>query len=279
MSARRRPNGAIAAAAAAAPAVPTDLDLSLVAAVLARHACNVTDAAQDLGVSSSALRRLMWANPSLQDAALEVVEGRVDLAERNIAESLRSDDGRERLAASMFTIRNSGRARRRGWITSAAPVDLNVDSNQPPRNIVIRWAGEDRETDVIERDAVKIPVPRYSVGRDDDVLEGEVAASPALIERAAAVASEPDPVVRELPPAAPDPVVRHERERIDAWIRNRLIAYPLASCFGCRKPIVVGQDWQEVSNGEERARFHRACHDEWRTEREAAARQALGLEG
>ena len=26
--------------------------------------------------------------------------------------------------------------------------------------------------------------------------------------------------------------VRYERERIDAWICNRLIAYPLASCFG-----------------------------------------------
>ena len=73
--------------------------------------------------------------------------------------------------------------------------------------------------------------------------------------------------------------VRYERERIDAWIRNRLIAYPLASCLRCRKPIVAGQDWEEVSNGEARARFHRACHAEWRAEREAAARQALGLEG
>ena len=39
--------------------------------------------------------------------------------------------------------------------------------------------------------------------------------------------------------------------------------------------------WEEVSNGDinVRARFHRTCHAEWRTEREAAARQALGLEG
>jgi hypothetical protein len=73
--------------------------------------------------------------------------------------------------------------------------------------------------------------------------------------------------------------VRYERERVDAWIRNRLIAYPLASCLRCRKPIIAGQDWQEVSNGEARARFHRTCHAEWRSEREAVARQALGLEG
>ena len=112
-------------------------------------------------------------------------------------------------------------------------------------------------------------------------------ATPAtMIEHAAAVASraraslcssplEPLSVVPEPESAA----VRHERERIDAWIRNRLIAYPLASCLLCRKPIIAGQDWQEASNGEARARFHRTCHAEWRTEREAAARQALGLEG
>jgi hypothetical protein len=56
--------------------------------------------------------------------------------------------------------------------------------------------------------------------------------------------------------------VRYERDRIDAWIRNRLVPYPLASCFGCRKPIVAGAAWEEVSNGDTnaRARFHRACH-------------------
>ena len=70
-----------------------------------------------------------------------------------------------------------------------------------------------------------------------------------------------------------------ERERIAAWIRNRLIAYPLASCLLCRKPIIAGQDWQEASNGEARARFHRACHIGWRSEQEVAVRQALGLEG
>ena len=46
MSARRRSVAVPVVAASVA-----DLDLSLVAAVLARHSCNVTDAAQDLGVS------------------------------------------------------------------------------------------------------------------------------------------------------------------------------------------------------------------------------------
>jgi hypothetical protein len=114
-----------------------------------------------------------------------------------------------------------------------------------------------------------------------------VATPATMIEHAAAVAPEPEPVASspmEALSVVPEPesaAVRYERELVDAWIRNRLIAWPLASCFGCRKPIVAGAAWEEVSNGDTnaRARFHRACHAEWRTEREAAARQALGLAG
>ena len=71
-------------------------------------------------------------------------------------------------------------------------------------------------------------------------------------EAAASSPREPLSVVPEPESAA----VRYARERIEAWIRNRLIDYPLASCLLCRKPIIAGQDWQEVSNGEARARFH-----------------------
>ena len=266
------------------PVTVADLDLAAVSDALARHSCNVTDAAADLGVAPSDLRRLLRATPKLQEEASEVVEVRLDLAERNIAESLRSDDGRERLAASMFTIRNSGRARRRGWITSAAAVDLTVGS-EPPRNIVIRWANEKEDgedsANTIERDGRRIPMPRYG-GGETATVEGSIAEPSILLEHVEAtgsaeeqVAVEPTVVVRE-PELA---VVRYERERIDGWIRNRLVDYPLATCLRCRRPFVAGAAWEEVSNGEARARFHRACHAEWLAEREAAARQALGLEG
>ena len=96
------------------------------------------------------------------DAAAEIEERRLDLAERNIYEALRSDDPRRRDAASMFAIRNSARARRRGWITSAAAVDLTVGS-AAPRNIVITWGGEKAEMEEIERDGNKLSVPRYGV--------------------------------------------------------------------------------------------------------------------
>jgi hypothetical protein len=100
------------------PATVADLDLAQVADVLARHAGNVTDAAADLGVPASDLRRLLWDNPKLQDQAFEVVEARLDTAEANIHEALHSDDSRRRDAASFFVVRNSARAKRRGWITS-----------------------------------------------------------------------------------------------------------------------------------------------------------------
>jgi hypothetical protein len=300
------------------PATVANLDLTQVVEALGRNACNVTDAAQDLGVPASDLRRLMWSRPHLQDQAFEVVEARLDKAEKNIAEALHNEDSRRRDAASFFVVRNSVRAKRRGWITSsAAAVDLTIAAG-PRREVVYSWRSGDAAADaakvarlveegkqvisigwggsdddgleLIERDGKAIPVPRYGDGRGDDrrvdyALEGEVATPAVLIEHAAAaepvvVESEPDPAPEPVEPVVVESAaVRYERERVDAWIRNRLIAYPLASCLLCRKPIIAGQDWQEASNGEARARFHRDCHAQWRAEREAAARQALGLAG
>ena len=64
------------------PATVADLDLAIVTEVLARHACNITDAAVDLGVPPSDLRRLLWNNPKLQDEAFEAVEARLDKAKK-----------------------------------------------------------------------------------------------------------------------------------------------------------------------------------------------------
>ena len=66
---------------------------------------------------------------------------------------------------------------------------------------------------------------------------------------------------------------------VAAWVRARLTPYPMDRCCCCRLPFNVGQQWQEVANDAVRVRFHAACYAAWRDEREAAARQALGLEG
>jgi hypothetical protein len=126
------------------PATVADLDHALVIEVLARHACNCTDAALELEVPASDLRRLLWANPKLQDQALEVVEARLDAAEKNIAEALVSEDSRRRDAASFFVVRNSVRAKRRGWITSSsAGADLIVNNNLQARTVTFRWRRDD----------------------------------------------------------------------------------------------------------------------------------------
>lgn len=125
--------------------------------------------------------------------------------------------------------------------------------------------GEDDDANTFVRDGVRLPLPRYGRG-GDDAIEGELAKPTSLIEQAAETGSAEEPAVVPGPmpelepapasPALPDPAVCRERERVDDSIRNRLIAYPLAVCFRCRRPFVAGQDWQEVSNGEARARFH-----------------------
>ncbi len=121
------------------PAVPdmvARLDPDIVVETLSRHAINVSEAASELGVGSADLRRLLWAKPHLVDAAAEMEERRLDIAEKNIFEALQSDDPRRRDAASMFTIRNSAKARRRGWITSSSGVDVSVNA---PGQVVFQW--------------------------------------------------------------------------------------------------------------------------------------------
>jgi hypothetical protein len=140
------------------PTTVASLDLGLVAEILGRHGCNVTDASADLKVPASDLRWLLWSNPKLQDEAFEVVEARLDKAEKNIAEALQSDDSRRRDAASFFVLRNSHRARRRGWITtSTSAAELSVSANAPARTLTFRWrTSEDDERDAKAAEAERL---------------------------------------------------------------------------------------------------------------------------
>jgi hypothetical protein len=130
------------------PVVPDSvkhLDADVLVEVLSRHGVNVSEAAGELGVASADLRRLLWASPQLTDAAVEMEERRLDLAEKNIYEALTSDDSRRRDAASMFTIRNSHRARKRGWITtstSAAELSISANANNQSRTLTFRWRND-----------------------------------------------------------------------------------------------------------------------------------------
>jgi hypothetical protein len=160
-----------------APQVPNTvahLDPDVVIETLSRHAINVSDAAAELGVASADLRRLLWAKPHLSDAAVELEERRLDLAEKNVLEGLKSDDPRTRLAASFFTIRNSHRARRRGWITtSSSAAELSISADR--REITYRWHAHDedpavRAAEVGRLEAEGKHVIEFSWGKPDDKL-------------------------------------------------------------------------------------------------------------
>jgi hypothetical protein len=151
----------------AVPKVPDSvahLDPDVVVEVLSRHGVNVSDAAGEMGVASADLRRLLCAKPHLTDLAVELEERRLDLAEKNIYEALRSDDSRRRDAASFFVVRNSHRARKRGWITtSTSAAELSVTANAPARTLTFRW----RTSEDDERDAKRAEAERL---RDEGML-------------------------------------------------------------------------------------------------------------
>ena len=76
--------------------------------------------------------------------------------------------------------------------------------------------------------------------------------SPRSLSGSSATAQQnPKRLSRQLLPADP----RYRQSQIDKWIRDRLIDWR-DRCWRCRKPIIVGQLWTVVSNGEVTARFH-----------------------
>jgi hypothetical protein len=279
------------------------LDIEIVAAALIRNDANVRNAARALDVPSGDLRKLVLADQRLADAALEAVELRLDDAEANLCEALHSEDARRRDTVSMFMLRNVQRAAKRGYAVAASAASLEVGLGDPePRRIIVRWRSPgESDDDKSDDDNGGWKPPVYDAGRREDHIEragdieGELVGPSVLLEHAAAE-PEPEPAeesaVVEPGAAAAEPgsavidaaepesaAARCERERVAAWVRARLMAYPVDRCCHCRLPFVAGQQWREAANDAVRVRFHAACYAEWRAGREAAARAALGLEG
>ena len=108
----------------------------------------------------------------------------------------------------MFTIRNSHRARKRGWITSstsAAELSISTAADQP-RTYVFRWGRPDEAepaTELFERDGKTFEVPKYgggaAIGVATTPIEGELVKPPVLIEHVEPPVPEP-PSRRRLRP-------------------------------------------------------------------------------
>ena len=120
------------------------LDVEIVAAALIRNDANVRNAARELDVPSGDLRKLVLIDQRLADAALEAVELRLDDAEANLGEALRCGDPRRRDSVSMFMLRNTQRAAKRGYAVAASAVSLEVNSEPArPVHYVVSWGKPD----------------------------------------------------------------------------------------------------------------------------------------
>jgi hypothetical protein len=148
------------------------LDLATVADALVKHGANVRAAAMELSVPAGDLRQLTLVNQALINAAYEAEELRLDRAEAAVDEALQSDDSRRKDAAAYFILRNSHRARKRGWITtSTSAAELSVTANAPARTLTFRWrTSEDDERDAEAAEAERLRDEGkhvVSVGWDD----------------------------------------------------------------------------------------------------------------
>jgi hypothetical protein len=183
-----------------------------------------------LGEDESAQRKVSEGSPALIDA--RPVEGddrsSEQILQRSSSREGIGDLGRRPIAAArgrdtagVQDVSNVGqalplsptqRASKRGY--TASPLAASLEAGHEPAR-TIKWGGEgsDREMDVIERDGKNISVPRYSSGRGDDCVEGEVATPPVLIEYQDAIAPEPVGLMPTLPawpgPYPPPPLVAH----------------------------------------------------------------------
>ena len=243
------------------------LDVQTIAAALIRHDANVRNTARALGVPSGDLRKLVLVDQRLADAALEAVELRLDDAEANLHEALRCGDPRRRDAVSMFMLRNTERASKRGYAVAASAASLEVNIDTEPRNYRVVWSKPDEpERKLVAgefvRDGRILSAPDYGgEPRDDDddrhdaddIVEGHLVQRSPMIGHETAAIEEPEPAVVEAiepvpPPPAPESAdARYERERVAAWVRARLTPYPMDRCCYCAL-----QCWPAVAGGGER---------------------------
>jgi hypothetical protein len=69
-----------------------------------------------------------------------------------------------------------------------------------------------------------------------------------------------------------------ERRDITRWINNHFISSPPGRCIHCGGGPRANDRFVLIFVGSDRADVHASCHQTWLAERQAAAREALGLE-
>jgi hypothetical protein len=116
-----------------------NISIELAQQELAESWGNIAQAADALGVPSRDFRLLVRTTPGLSAVVEEAGELYCDKAEGILRDALESDNELRRDVAARFVL--SGRGAPRGWARPLSPA-VSIEQ-QPSRQIVIRWLGED----------------------------------------------------------------------------------------------------------------------------------------
>ena len=121
------------------PPICENISIDLAQQVLAESWGNIARAADTLVVPSRDFRLLVRTTPALAAVAEEAGELYCDKAEGILRDALESQNELRRDVAARFVL--SGKGAPRGWARPSSPA-VNIEQ-QPSRQIVIRWLGED----------------------------------------------------------------------------------------------------------------------------------------
>jgi hypothetical protein len=127
--------------AAKVPPSCENISIELAQQVLAESWGNIAQAADALGVPSRDFRFLVRTTPALTAVADEAGELYCDKAESILRGALESENDLRRDVAARFVL--SGKGAPRGWTRPLGPA---VRIEQPPRQIVIKWLGENESS-------------------------------------------------------------------------------------------------------------------------------------
>jgi hypothetical protein len=127
--------------AAKVPPSCENISIELAQQVLAEAWGNISVAADALGVPSRDFRFLVRTTPALTAVAEEAGELYCDKAESILRDALESEKELRRDVAARFVL--GGKGAPRGWTRPSSPA---VTIEKPPRQIVIKWLGEDESS-------------------------------------------------------------------------------------------------------------------------------------
>jgi hypothetical protein len=184
------------------PASCENLSIDLAQQVLAESWGNIAQAADALGVPSRDFRYFVRTTPALTKVADEASELFCDRAEGILRDALESENELRRDVAARFVL--SGKGAQRGWARPSSPA-VTIEQ-QPSRQIVIRWLGEDESAPREVSEGSPALIDARPVAAADRFSEQMEPVGGSVQTRGAATAATPAVLIEHQDAAVPEPV-------------------------------------------------------------------------